>query len=676
MALRFGEFDLSPDTYELRRGGRPLHLEPRVFEVLAYLVAHRDRVVTKQELLETFWPKEFVSDSALSRAVRDARRAIGDTGAKDRWVQTVHGRGFRFVGEVTELPLEERSANGRSPLFIVDQPAASAAAPSAVAVAPPSTPSAPPPRAVAGDETAGGSAASHRTRFGSRVGRVLPLALLGLLAVAAALWRARPTPPPTPPVPVRLVLAPFTVSGSNPQLRLVALSVQDLLSRRLGEVQGVELENPGGGLPRAEPAPPAAMRTLAGGRCLVTGSLAPSTVPGRARLAVFLHDFRDAEEPVPVRLSDHDVPFLDDAGDLARFVALREAITAQVVGRLLPVVVSSPGPGSVPRHAEGYRLYLQALQPLRAAACVGPTAIHLLERSLALDPEFAPAWGELGWARYNSVSSCGESGDNYRLALQASERALRLDPHWPRALGLEAVVLVETGEAERAYARLLDSERTARRPGADLPFFKSYVLSYAGFLARSQALVREALRRDPTFLADGGWTPNAWLYRREWDQFLELLPAAESPLFRYYRGWGELRRGRHEAARAILAPAFVGAPNDLFARLSQALLAILEQQPEEARTVLADLVLRRRRTAARDGEVSFKVAQLLALAGERQAATEQARLAIQQGFFCVPCFRDDPVLAPLAAEPALAAELARAEQRRTRFARRFGLVVE
>jgi TolB-like protein/Tfp pilus assembly protein PilF len=102
MALRFGEFELSPDTYELRRNRQLVHLEPRVFEVLAYLVAHRHRVVTKQELLETFWSQEFVSESALSRAVRDARRALGDTGAKDRWIHTVHGRGFRFVGEVTE----------------------------------------------------------------------------------------------------------------------------------------------------------------------------------------------------------------------------------------------------------------------------------------------------------------------------------------------------------------------------------------------------------------------------------------------------------------------------------------------------------------------------------------------------------------------------------------------
>jgi TolB-like protein/tetratricopeptide (TPR) repeat protein len=137
MTLRFGDFELSPDTYELRRAHQPVHLEPRVFEVLAYLVTHRERVVTKQELLATFWADEFVSESALSRAVRDARRALGDTGAKDRWIHTVHGRGFRFVGDVSRpgepkglalaagpgppavavLPLEDLSADGPRDFF-------------------------------------------------------------------------------------------------------------------------------------------------------------------------------------------------------------------------------------------------------------------------------------------------------------------------------------------------------------------------------------------------------------------------------------------------------------------------------------------------------------------------------------------------------------------------------
>jgi serine/threonine-protein kinase len=102
MALVFGDFELFPATYELRRKGQPVHLEPRVFEVLAYLLAMRGRLVAKQELIERLWEGQAVSDSALTRAVRDARRALGDTGAKERWIETVHGRGYRFSGTVDE----------------------------------------------------------------------------------------------------------------------------------------------------------------------------------------------------------------------------------------------------------------------------------------------------------------------------------------------------------------------------------------------------------------------------------------------------------------------------------------------------------------------------------------------------------------------------------------------
>lgn len=100
-SIFFGDFEVAPGAYRLRRGGEIVHLEPRVFEVLTYLLEHRDRVVPKQELLDKLWPDDFVTDSALSRAIRDLRRALGDTGSEKRWIQTVYGRGFSFRGDAT-----------------------------------------------------------------------------------------------------------------------------------------------------------------------------------------------------------------------------------------------------------------------------------------------------------------------------------------------------------------------------------------------------------------------------------------------------------------------------------------------------------------------------------------------------------------------------------------------
>src|SRR3712207_281303 len=105
MTLRLGE-DLELDTavFELRRGGTPVPMEPQVFDVLAYLVAHRDRVVPKEELMDAVWGGRFVSESAVTSRIKQVRRALGDDGQAQRLVRTVHGRGYRFVGDATEAP--------------------------------------------------------------------------------------------------------------------------------------------------------------------------------------------------------------------------------------------------------------------------------------------------------------------------------------------------------------------------------------------------------------------------------------------------------------------------------------------------------------------------------------------------------------------------------------------
>jgi predicted ATPase/DNA-binding winged helix-turn-helix (wHTH) protein len=97
MRLQFEGFELDTERRTLSVSGRELEVEPRVFDVLAYLLEHCDRVVPKEELLDELWGDRFVSQSALSTAVKNVRRALGDSGTEQRIVRTVHGRGFRVV---------------------------------------------------------------------------------------------------------------------------------------------------------------------------------------------------------------------------------------------------------------------------------------------------------------------------------------------------------------------------------------------------------------------------------------------------------------------------------------------------------------------------------------------------------------------------------------------------
>ena len=100
MIYQFEEFSLDPDAMRLSRNGHQVTLEPQVFEVLAVLVSRHEQLVTKQDLIDLVWGGRFVSDSALSSRIKTARQIIGDDGKQQRLIRTVHGRGFRFVGEV------------------------------------------------------------------------------------------------------------------------------------------------------------------------------------------------------------------------------------------------------------------------------------------------------------------------------------------------------------------------------------------------------------------------------------------------------------------------------------------------------------------------------------------------------------------------------------------------
>ncbi len=102
MIYVFGEYTLNTKTRELQRAGEPIRLQPKVFQVLVYLVEHRDRLVSKEELLDTLWPNEYVDDSALARCVMALRRVFGDHSDAPQYIKTLRRQGYRFIASVKE----------------------------------------------------------------------------------------------------------------------------------------------------------------------------------------------------------------------------------------------------------------------------------------------------------------------------------------------------------------------------------------------------------------------------------------------------------------------------------------------------------------------------------------------------------------------------------------------
>jgi TolB-like protein len=100
VTYRFGAFELDLAKAELRADGVVRPLERQVFALLALLVENRERLVSKDEIVEKVWEGRVVSDSAVSSRIKTARQALGDDGQAQRYIRTIHGRGFRFVAEV------------------------------------------------------------------------------------------------------------------------------------------------------------------------------------------------------------------------------------------------------------------------------------------------------------------------------------------------------------------------------------------------------------------------------------------------------------------------------------------------------------------------------------------------------------------------------------------------
>ena len=110
MAYRIGAYLVDPEGYEIRRDGVLVPVEPQVFDLLVLLIANRQRSLSKDEIIEGIWQGRIVSDATLSSRIRSARQALGDDGSAQRLIRTIHGRGFRFVGEVEEVDPAAASA--------------------------------------------------------------------------------------------------------------------------------------------------------------------------------------------------------------------------------------------------------------------------------------------------------------------------------------------------------------------------------------------------------------------------------------------------------------------------------------------------------------------------------------------------------------------------------------
>ncbi|MFC3549475.1 winged helix-turn-helix domain-containing protein [Lysobacter cavernae] len=214
--FRFGEYTLDPASRELWRGDARIALPPKSFECLAYLIAHRDRAVGRDELISAVWGRVDTSDTVVAQTLLRARKALDDTGDKQAMVRTVPRFGYRWVAPVAEEVADTPKA-GRLPASELPLPPSDTialpqddAAPSAQSQAP--LPSPPPRRAWVW----------------------IALAVLLTVVAAGAGWHAWQSPRESTPTQQDIVLVlPVAVTPVDAESAWVRLGAMDYIASRL-----------------------------------------------------------------------------------------------------------------------------------------------------------------------------------------------------------------------------------------------------------------------------------------------------------------------------------------------------------------------------------------------------------------------------------------------------------
>ena len=123
MLVLFENFALDSERRELRLGGTIVPVEPQVFDILVYLIANRDRVVSKDDLIASVWGGRIVSELTLTSRINAVRRAVGDSGDKQEFVRTFARKGVRWIAPVKPgKPEAKTEGQINNPLALPQKP--------------------------------------------------------------------------------------------------------------------------------------------------------------------------------------------------------------------------------------------------------------------------------------------------------------------------------------------------------------------------------------------------------------------------------------------------------------------------------------------------------------------------------------------------------------------------
>jgi DNA-binding winged helix-turn-helix (wHTH) protein/TolB-like protein/Flp pilus assembly protein TadD len=604
--------------------GRTLPLSARAYDVLAYLVENRARVVSKDELMRAVWSRVVVEENNLNQAIYNIRKVLGDSRDTPRFIVTVAGRGYQFIADAYP-----------------DRGDAAPAAPAAAEVPVPAEPPAPTP--VIADAPAI-EAASAPIATPEQLSRRWLLAAGGAAIAGlagAAYWLGRPTS--TNGLPSSMAVLPFKPLVDSAANEAIELGITESMINRLSELPGIVVS------------PLSSVRRFSGqnvdpqeaGRTLRVAAVLDGHVQvdqGRLRLTARLIDVNDGRSLWAGSFNER----LDD------FFSVQQSLANQVV-QALSLELSDAQRVRLARRdtddAEAWQLYLNGRYHWDRKTEEGfLRAIEFYEAAAARDPRFAlPHAGLADAYAVLGVFNMRPPAAVFPLSRAAAKRAVELDGQLSEAHASLGHVATQFDRDWR------EGERLYRHALGLRPNYGQAVMWLAnndlmrGRIPEALAEARQAQLLEPmslTFAANVGMVLSfAGRLDAALDQLAGLVEAApESPVARHHLARVYIFRGEPDEAIRLLEGFAARAPGGL-ANLGRAYA--LAGRTDDARAEIARL----QGLGAQGFGVGYDIALIYATLGERESALAALESALTDHSQMVGFINVDPGLALLRDEP-------------------------
>jgi TolB-like protein/DNA-binding winged helix-turn-helix (wHTH) protein/Flp pilus assembly protein TadD len=630
---RFGDFELDLGAFELRLRGEPVKLERRPLDLLVLLVRQPGRMVPREEIIAALWPPKVIIDfdSGLNTLVRKVRMVLGDSSEHSRFIETVPGRGYRFVAPVVAVAGTAETAllptSGLSADFA-------------------GTPAAPPQSA----SVAASESRAARSWRSSRIAVSVAVLLIGASAVVAWLAVDRALEP------ARIAVLPFENLTGDDALAYLASGLAEDTSTSLGQIDPVNLRVVGAS--SRQLAEPAISIAEIGRRLGVDFVVLSSLRLDRTRIRVTSRLLRVTDsEQVWSAAIDRE---LTNVLGLQRELSI--AIAEQIRLRLSPEVAAAIDRRQT-QNPRAYALYLKGrYEWLQLTPASTRRSLEYFEQATAEDPNYALAWAGLAFASITSTRTADiEPAAVTSIAADALRRALELGPD-----------LAETQYAKGYYSLFLDLDRHAAARAAKVAIqldpnnAQAHMLLGVSLMRDERVESREMMRRarelDPMFALAFANSANVALAAGDPEEGLELAKQTVAVNPDFWLGYYYLGSALHElgdaegALRAYSDAARLSEGHSLTYAARASLLFDLGRE-DDVRALLAEMKERE----ARQYVPPYTFALIYTLLGEIDAAFEWLDRAVAGRDLALPGLPTDPRLRPLHADPRFADLLRRCE---------------